>query len=99
MRACRVLAGTVRPRWRPSPQFNYGKADQKVVLHFQHEGDDPADPSTWIVAGGHPYSITLADGSKVEGTTDAQGATRLLERDAAQIANIVIYARDPMDTG
>jgi type VI secretion system secreted protein VgrG len=77
------------------PSFTQAKADQRVVLHFPHRDDDAVDPSTWIVADHHPYTITMADGSKVEGTTDAKGLTRILERDAPQIAQIVIHERDP----
>lgn len=35
-----------------------------------------------------PYRITLANGEIVEGVTDAQGATQLLQKDAMSIANV-----------
>ncbi|AZD61958.1 VgrG protein [Pseudomonas chlororaphis subsp. aurantiaca] len=35
-----------------------------------------------------PYKITMANGEVVEGTTDATGATQLLQKDAMNVASV-----------
>ncbi|KAF0862492.1 type VI secretion system Vgr family protein [Pseudomonas sp. LD120] len=61
------------------PTFNVGDTQRRFVLK-QIDGQSPM-PNV-------PYTITLANGEVVEGITDAQGATQLLQKDAMSIASV-----------
>ncbi|NMY72295.1 DUF2345 domain-containing protein, partial [Pseudomonas sp. WS 5414] len=61
------------------PNFNVGDTQRRFMLK-QIDGQS-AMPNV-------PYTITLANGEIVEGVTDAQGATQLLQKDAMSIANV-----------
>ncbi|MFJ2453345.1 type VI secretion system Vgr family protein [Pseudomonas protegens] len=61
------------------PNFNVGDTQRRFILK-QVDGQS-AMPNV-------PYKITLANGEIVEGVTDAQGATQLLQKDAMSIAKV-----------
>ncbi len=62
------------------PTFGESNPDQKFLLRF----GDASSP----IAGLTPYEIKMSDGSVKRGTSDAQGLTDLLQRDAMHIAQI-----------
>lgn len=61
------------------PKFKVGDTQRRFVLK-QLDGQT-AMPNV-------PYSITMASGEILEGVTDAQGATQLLQKDAMNIARV-----------
>ncbi len=67
------------------PQFGRGQPDGQFVLRF----GDPFHPDS-LMAPDTPYEIELSDGSTVAGISDAQGRTRLEQRDAMHIAAVRI---------
>jgi len=71
-----------------TPSFQSGPTDQKFQLHYP--GGDPAKPQ---VAANRDYEITQHDGSKLTGTSDAQGKTQILNDMAMQIARIRILPK------
>lgn len=70
------------------PAFRSGSADQKFQLHYAGARADEIQ-----VAALREYEITLQDGSKITGTSDAEGRTSLLEKAAMQIADIRILPK------
>ena len=70
------------------PNFQSGPADQKFQLHYP--GSDPANPQ---LAANRNYEITLHDGSKLTGVSDAQGQTPILQDQAMHIAHIAILPK------
>jgi type VI secretion system secreted protein VgrG len=62
------------------PSFSEGSPERKFQLRFG-EAASPLAPLTG-------YEIDMTDGSTQAGTSDAEGNTGLLERDAMHIANI-----------
>lgn len=70
------------------PTFDVGDTQRRFVLK-QLDGQT-AMPNV-------PYSITMASGEVVEGVTDAQGATQLLQKDAMNIAKVSMkHAKAPL---
>ncbi|WP_157272110.1 DUF2345 domain-containing protein, partial [Azohydromonas aeria] len=68
------------------PTFSQGMADQRFVLRYGgHDGP---------VAAQRRFEIRLSDGSVVTGTSDAEGRTEVLQRDAMHIAHIRILSND-----
>lgn len=67
------------------PEFDNGQPDQKFIL--QHDAHDEALRQ---LAPNRDYEIQMNDGSIVKGTSDAEGKTDLLARDAMRIAAIRI---------
>ncbi len=68
------------------PSFSEGTADQRFVLRYGgHDGP---------VAAQRRFEIRLSDGSVVTSTSDAEGRTELLQRDAMHIADIRILSDD-----
>lgn len=66
------------------PTFGEGTADQRFVLRYGgHDGP---------VAAQRRFEIRLSDGSVVTGTSDGEGRTELLQRDAMHIAAIRILS-------
>ncbi|HCF3585963.1 TPA: DUF2345 domain-containing protein, partial [Pseudomonas aeruginosa] len=61
------------------PQFEVGETQRRFVLK-QLDGQT-AMPNV-------PYTITMANGEVIEGVTDAEGATQLLQKDAMNIAKV-----------
>ncbi|NBF06983.1 DUF2345 domain-containing protein [Pseudomonas sp. Fl5BN2] len=61
------------------PKFKVGDTERRFMLK-QIDGQSGM-PNV-------PYKITMANGEIVEGVTDAQGATQLLQKDAMNIANV-----------
>ncbi|AZC30461.1 VgrG protein [Pseudomonas chlororaphis subsp. piscium] len=61
------------------PKFKVGDTQRRFMLK-QIDGQS-AMPNV-------PYKITMANGEVVEGTTDATGATQLLQKDAMNIASV-----------
>lgn len=68
------------------PTFAQGAADQRFVLRYGGR-DGP-------VAAQRRFEIRLGDGSVVTGTSDAEGRTEVLQRDAMHIAHIRILSDD-----
>ncbi|MCA1857838.1 type VI secretion system tip protein VgrG [Massilia oculi] len=68
------------------PVFDRGTPDQKFVLKYDAYGADP------VPAGRRRYQIEMSDGSTLEGVSDADGKTDLLEREAMHIARIRILS-------
>ncbi|WP_293932203.1 DUF2345 domain-containing protein, partial [Iodobacter sp.] len=71
------------------PAFQSGKADQKFQLHYPS-----SDPSKPQIAALRDYEITLKDGSKLKGVSDAEGKTQLLEETGMQVAQIRILPKE-----
>ncbi|WP_369819279.1 DUF2345 domain-containing protein [Achromobacter sp. Root83] len=66
------------------PTFDVGDTQRRfVVTHL--DGKSPI--------ANLPYKISLSNGEVLEGITDAEGATQLLQKDAMHIADIQV--RDP----
>lgn len=63
------------------PKFKVGDTQRRFMLK-QIDGTS-AMPNM-------PYKITLSNGEVVEGVTDAQGATQLLQKDVMSIANVAM---------
>ena len=70
------------------PAFQSGKADQKFQLHYPS-----SDPSKPQIAALRDYEITLKDGSKLKGVSDAEGKTPMLEEIKMQVAQIRILPK------
>jgi type VI secretion system secreted protein VgrG len=68
------------------PAFTTAKPDQQFVLKYGAHTDSA------IIAPNRRFEIDMTDGSKLNGTSDADGKTHLLERDAMHIASIRILA-------
>jgi type VI secretion system secreted protein VgrG len=66
------------------PAFGTGKPDQKFKLHY--------GGASGTLAALRRFEITMSDGSVKAGTSDAQGLTELLERDAMHIAQVRILS-------
>lgn len=64
------------------PKFKVGDTQRRFMLK-QIDGTS-AMPDM-------PYKITMSNGEVVEGVTDAQGATQLLQKDAMSIANVAMH--------
>lgn len=73
------------------PTFDVGDTQRRFVLK-QLDGQT-AMPNV-------PYSITMASGEVVEGVTDAEGATQLLQKDAMNIAKVSMkHAKATLSSG
>ena len=64
-----------------APAFDVGNVQRKFVITLP-DGVRPVP--------NQPYTITLSNGEQVRGVTNAQGATDLLQKDAMQIARILL---------
>ncbi len=64
------------------PKFKVGDTQRRFMLK-QIDGHS-AMPNM-------PYEITMGNGDILTGTTDAQGATQLLQKDAMNIVNVAIH--------
>ena len=64
-----------------APAFDVGNVQRKFVITLP-DGVRPVP--------NQPYTITLSNGEQVRGVTKAQGATDLLQKDAMQIARILL---------
>ncbi len=67
------------------PQFSSGPTDQRFQLFYDLHGDQQQ------IAANRMHRITLDDGQVVEGKSDGQGFTSLLQKDAMRIARIEIF--------
>jgi len=67
------------------PQFDVGSTQRRFVLTLP-DGERPA--------AGHPYRITLSNGDVIDGVTDAEGGTRLVEMGAMHIASLMLLPRN-----
>ncbi|WP_137936409.1 DUF2345 domain-containing protein, partial [Chitinivorax sp. B] len=67
------------------PTFDKGQTDQKFILQYQ------AFSEAAEAAANTAYRIQLSDGSVVEGKSDEQGHTELLQRDVMRIAKIELF--------
>ncbi|MFD4841161.1 type VI secretion system tip protein TssI/VgrG [Achromobacter sp. NPDC058515] len=63
------------------PTFDVGEVQRKFIVTLP-DGVRPV--------ANQPYTITLSSGEQVQGVTDAQGGTGLLQKDAMQIASLVL---------
>lgn len=70
------------------PTFENGSATQKFVLKYGAGSDDA------LPASGRKFEIDMTDGSTLSGTSDSNGNTDLLERDAVHIASVRILSDD-----
>lgn len=83
------------------PAFTDAGADQKFRLRYSGTDAGSSVPgrsngSADGSAAAHPvpnrpYEITLRDGQKITGTSDSEGLTDLLARDAMHIAHIQVF--------
>ncbi|WP_176057456.1 type VI secretion system Vgr family protein [Paraburkholderia sp. BCC1876] len=80
------------------PAFSDAGADQKFRLRYS--GTDGGSSGSRDGENGRaaahpvpnrPYEITLRDGQKITGTSDSEGLTDLLARDAMHIAHIQVF--------
>lgn len=71
-----------------SPHFRSGPTDQKFQLHYP--GSDGGQPH---LAAHRDYEVTLKDGSKLTGTSDAEGKTKILKDQAMQVAKVAILPK------
>ncbi|WP_293934660.1 type VI secretion system Vgr family protein, partial [Iodobacter sp.] len=85
--ASKAMSGPATESFSP-PAFQSGKADQKFQLHYPS-----SDPSKPQIAALRDYEITLKDGSKLKGVSDAEGKTQLLEETGMQVAQIRILPK------
>lgn len=69
----------------PKSAFNNQPTDQRFRLH--HVGDTPEAP---MPAANQPYRIALDDGRVIEGKSDANGLTDLVQDDAMRVLKIDI---------
>ncbi|MGK5025470.1 type VI secretion system Vgr family protein [Janthinobacterium sp. RB2R34] len=69
------------------PGFTEGKADQQFV--FEYEADDNQHEPQ--LAPQSPFEIKLGDGSALDGHSDAEGKSDLLERDAMHLAGVEVF--------
>ena len=67
------------------PQFDVGSTQRRFVLTLP-DGERPA--------AGHPYRITLSNGDVLDGITDAEGGTNLVEMGAMHIASLTLLPRN-----
>ncbi|WMY08001.1 type VI secretion system Vgr family protein [Paraburkholderia phenoliruptrix] len=73
------------PATQQSTPLNFGKdgTKQRYQLHYPgHTEDSP------MLAANQAYKITMSDGRVIQGTSDAQGLTDLLQDDVMRIARI-----------
>jgi type VI secretion system secreted protein VgrG len=67
------------------PSFGKGDTGKKFALRYGNSDNPVKD---------RKYKITSDDGQVIEGKTDAQGNTKLLEKDQMRIATIEILSKD-----
>jgi type VI secretion system secreted protein VgrG len=68
------------------PQFEKSGTDQKFKLRFgEGQGAQAQAPQ---VAANTAYRIVMSDQSVVQGVTDAQGNTQVLQKDAMHMASV-----------
>ncbi|WP_291377150.1 MULTISPECIES: type VI secretion system Vgr family protein [Achromobacter] len=67
------------------PQFDVGSTQRRFVLTLP-DGERPA--------AGQPYRITLSNGDVIDGVTDTEGATDLVEMGAMHIASLALLLRN-----
>ncbi|MBA4709088.1 type VI secretion system Vgr family protein [Aquitalea aquatica] len=72
----------------PSPNFQSGPTDQKFQLHYPGSDGQKAQ-----IAAHREYEVTLKDGSKLTGTSDAEGKTNILQDQAMQVAKVAILPK------
>ncbi len=68
------------------PTFDKGAPDQKFVLKYGLHTENE------MIAPNRDFEIEMSDGSVVKGTSDAEGKTELLARDAMHMADIRILS-------
>ncbi|ASL47544.1 hypothetical protein bAD24_III09120 [Burkholderia sp. AD24] len=80
------------------PAFTEAGADQKFRLRYSGTdagssrlSDGESGGATAHPVPNRPYEITLRDGQKITGTSDSEGLTDLLARDAMHIAHIQVF--------
>ena len=73
------------PATQQSTPLNFGKdgTKQRYQLHYPGHTDDSP-----MLAANQAYKITMSDGRVIQGTSDAQGLTDLLQDDVMRIARI-----------
>lgn len=69
------------------PGFTDGKADQQFMFEYE-DSDGQQEPQ---LAPQSPFEIKLGDGSALDGCSDAEGKSDLLERDAMHLAGIEVF--------